>query len=133
MTKPDRWTATFQRYAAVSAWGLLACIAYISISPVEVRTSFSYWASVERGAAFAALGILFYLAYSRSILLVCLIVLGSAALLEIAQFVTADRHARTIDAIEKIAGGGLGILAGHAVIFLQDIRRRTKSAGSQGA
>jgi uncharacterized membrane protein HdeD (DUF308 family) len=133
MSKFDRWTATMQRYAAVPAWGLLACIAYISISPVDVRTSFSYWASVERGAAFAVLGILFFLAYSRSLLFVCLIVIGSAALLEIAQFVTSDRHARAIDAMEKIAGGCLGILAGHAIIFLQDIRRRTKSAGNQGA
>ncbi len=133
MTALDRRTETLQRFAAVAAWGLLACIAYISISPVEVRTNFSYWASVERSAAFAALGILFYLAYGRSIFLVCLIVLGSAALLELAQFVTVDRHARAIDAIEKIAGGSLGILAGRTVMFLQDIRRRTKSAGSQGA
>jgi hypothetical protein len=127
MTERDKRTEILQMFAAAPAWGLLACITYMTIAPIEVRANFSYWASVERSAAFAVLGILFYLAYGRSILLVCLIVLGSAALLEIVQFVTVDRHARAVDAMEKIAGGCLGILAGRAIIFLQDIRRRTKS------
>jgi hypothetical protein len=133
MNEPDGWIATLQRFAVVPAWALLACIAYMTISPIEVRTSFSYWASVERSAAFAALGILFYLAYNRSILLVCVIVLGSAVLLELAQLVTVDRHARMIDAMEKIAGGCLGIVAGRAVVCLHDIRRRIKSASGRSA
>jgi hypothetical protein len=132
MTELDRRTAILRKFAVAPAWVLLACIAYMTMAPLEVRTTFSYWASLERGAAFFALGILFYLAYGRSMLFVYLIVFGSAALLEIAQFVTVDRHARAVDAIEKIAGGCLGILAGRAVILLQDMRRRTKSAGSQG-
>jgi hypothetical protein len=117
----------------VAAWGLLACITYITISPVETRTTFSYSASVERCVVFAALGILFCLAYSRSLLLVCVIVIGSAVALEILQLATADRHARVIDAIEKIVGGSLGVIAARSAVYLQGIRRRAKPADSQRA
>jgi len=56
---------------------------------------------------------LFYLAYPRRIAFVCLIVFGSAVVLEsFLQRVTPDRHGRIPDAVEKISGGAAGILAG---------------------
>jgi VanZ family protein len=48
--------------------------------------------------------------YPRRTLLVCCIVLGAAALLEIAQTLTPDRHGTLIDALETIAGGTVGIV-----------------------
>jgi len=39
-------------------------------------------------------------------------VMGSALLLELAQLVTVDRHARLIDAMVKECGGLCGIVAG---------------------
>ena len=73
--------------------------------------------NVEHLAAFALLGGLFSLAYPRRALGVVIIVLGGAALFEILQFFTADRHARILDALQKIAGGGAGILAGRAILY----------------
>ena len=46
-----------------------------------------------------------------------LIVLGSAVLLELAQQLTPDRHGGVQDAIEKIAGGAVGILASLAILY----------------
>jgi VanZ family protein len=48
---------------------------------------------------------------------VCLIVIGSAVLLEYAQLLTPDRHGRVDDALEKIAGRAAGIVIGHAVVY----------------
>ena len=66
---------------------------------------------LEHFAAFAILGALFCFAYPRHIALVCLVVFGSALLLEFMQLLTPDRHGRIHDAIEKMAGGSAGLLA----------------------
>src|SRR5450755_4119453 len=102
----------------LAAWGLLAFIAYATISPIEVRPTLpTSTTSFEHLAAFAVLGALFSLAYPRQVALVCLIVLGSAVLLELLRLLTPDRHGRVPDAIEKIAGGAVGIAAGHAILY----------------
>jgi VanZ family protein len=55
------------------------------------------------------MGGLFCLAYPRHIAPVCLIVLGSAVLFEYLQTLTPDRHGQVLGALEKLAGGVLGI------------------------
>jgi hypothetical protein len=100
----------------VAAWALLAFFAYATISPIQVRPTLPVPTSFEHLTAFAVLGLLFCLAYPRHIALVCLIVLGSAVLLEIMQLLTPDRHGRIQDAIEKMAGGVLGIVAGRVIL-----------------
>jgi VanZ family protein len=77
----------------------------------------------ERLAAFTVLGALFRLAYPRHIVLVCLIVLGSAVLLELAPMLTPDRHGRIQDAIIKMTGAALGIVAGRAILYFQQASR----------
>jgi len=54
---------------------------------------------------------------------VCLIVLGSAVLLELAQLLTPDRHGRIQDAIVKMTGAALGIVAGRAMLYVQQASR----------
>ena len=108
---------------AVAAWTLLAFIAYATISPTQARPTLFASPSFERLAAFTVLGALFCLAYPRHIVLVCLIVLGSAVLLELAQLLTPDRHGRIQDAIEKMTGGAAGIVAGRAIIFFEQTGR----------
>jgi hypothetical protein len=49
----------------------------------------------------------------------CLIVPGSAVWLEILQMLTSDRHGRIQDAIEKMAGGSVGIAAGRAMLYFR--------------
>jgi VanZ family protein len=107
----------FQKLLTLAAWALLAFIAYATISPIQDRpTLLTSSVSLEHFAAFAVLGALFCLAYPRHVALVCLIVLGSALLLEIMQLLTPDRHGRIQDAIEKVTGGVAGIVAGRAII-----------------
>ena len=90
---------------------LLAFIAYATISPIQARPTLLASANVERLGAFAVLGALFCLAYPRHMILVALIVLGSAVLLELAQLLTPDRHGRIQDAIVKMTGGAFGVAA----------------------
>jgi VanZ family protein len=120
----------FQNLLAVAAWTVLAFITYASISPIQDRptlpTSFGF-DGFDHLAAFAVLGALFYLAYPRQIVLVCLIVLGSAALLEFAQLLTPDRHARIHDAIEKMMGGVAGIVAGRVLLCFEQTNRRFRN------
>jgi len=120
----DVWM--FHKLITVIAWALLAFIAYASISSIQDRptlpSSFSF-DGFDHFAAFGVLGTLFCLAYPRQIVLVCLIVLGSAVLLEFAQLLTPDRHARVQDAIEKMTGGVAGIVAGQVVLHFEQTSR----------
>lgn len=105
-----------QKLLTIAAWTLLVLIASATVSPIRDRPVLYTSASLEHLAAFAVIGVLFCVAYPRHIALVCLIVLGSAVLLELAQLLTADRHGRVQDALEKMAGGALGIMVGRMFI-----------------
>jgi VanZ family protein len=109
----------FQKLLIIAAWTLLAYIASATISPIADRPTLHVSVSFEHLAAFAVVGVLFSLAYPRHVALVCLIVLGSAILLELAQLLTADRHARVHDAIEKVSGGALGIMLARTLLYFQ--------------
>jgi hypothetical protein len=113
----------FQKLIAVAAWALLVLIAFATISPIQDRPTLPISSSFERLAAFAVLGALFCLAYPRHIALVYLIVLGSAVVLEFVQLLTPDRHGRIPDALEKIAGGASGVVAGRAILHLERAKR----------
>jgi hypothetical protein len=86
------------KLTGIAAWGLLAFILYATISPIQDRPTLLTSTSFEHLAAFAVLGAPFSLAYPWQVALVCLIVLGSAVLLEILQLQTPDRHGRVPDA-----------------------------------
>ncbi len=113
----------FHKLRAVAAWAILVLIAFATILPIQYRPTLPISSSLEHLAAFAVLGALFYLAYPRHIAFVCLIVLGSAVVLELVQQLTPDRHGRIPDAIEKIAGGAAGIVAGRTILHLQRAKR----------
>jgi VanZ family protein len=113
----------FHKLIPVAAWALLAFIIYATISPLQDRPNLSNSAGLGRIVAFAALGGLFCLAYPGRIVFVCLVVLGSAALLEMVQLLTPDRHSRLLDAIEKMAGGAAGIAAGRAILYFEQANR----------
>ena len=96
-------------YATLTRVGFVYAI-YFKLSPYLMRPEMQTYAHFEHIFAFALLGALFTLAYPKRLLLVCCIVFGGAALLEIAQTLTPDRHGTIIDAFEKIGGGAVGIL-----------------------
>jgi VanZ family protein len=112
-----------QRIALIAAWALLIFIAYATISPIQARPALPISPIIEHFGAFALLGLLFCLAYPRHTVLVCMIVLGSAASLELAQLMTPDRHGRVQDALEKMAGGIAGIIIGRAMLYFWQVSR----------
>ena len=111
------------KLVTVAAWAVLVFIAYSTISPIQGRPMLLTSPNAERLAAFAALGALLCVAYPRHIIFVCLVVLGSAVLLEFLQLLTPDRHAHFRDAIYKIAGGAGGIVAGRATMHFKRANR----------
>lgn len=96
-------------YATLTHVGFVYAI-YFKLSPYLMRPEMQTYAHFEHVIAFALLGALFGVAYPRRPILVCCIVFGAAAFLEIAQTLTPDRHGTLIDALEKMAGGAAGIL-----------------------
>jgi VanZ family protein len=96
-------------YATLTKVGFVYAI-YFKLAPFLMRPEMRTYAHLEHVVAFAILGTLFSFAYPRRTILVCCIVLGAAAFLEIAQTLTPDRHGTLIDALEKVAGGAAGIL-----------------------
>jgi VanZ family protein len=99
--------------AASILWGL---VAYANLSPLGVRPTVAAQSTFEHTAAFAALGLAFSLAYPRHAWLAAAIVVGSAALLELLQLYTPDRHARWLDVFEKTSGGCIGLAAGRLAL-----------------
>lgn len=114
------------RVSAAVAWASLAFIAYATLSPTGDRPQLSSSADLEHVAAFACLGFTFCAAYRDRMTLVCSVALGSAVVLELLQKMTPDRHARLLDASEKLLGGLLGILL--ASIALRLIERWTAAS-----
>jgi hypothetical protein len=106
----------------IAAWVSLCFIANATLSPLRDRPTLLISSNVEHLAAFAVLGVLFCLAYPRRIPTVLIFVIGSAALLEVLQLLTPDRHTRILDAVQKIAGGVLGVFAGRAILHLRRAR-----------
>jgi hypothetical protein len=109
---------TASRIAAlIASWTSLALIAAATLSPLALRPHL-FPVHAEHFAAFAAVGLLFCLAYPRQIFLNCAIVLGAASLLETLQLLTPDRHGRASDLAFKLAGAIAGIVAGKLAVKL---------------
>lgn len=118
-----------RRFIAIAtSWGCLIFIIYATLSSADARPELTssepaLAVFVERFGAYALLGSLFCLAYPRRIALVCLLVLGSAVLLEVFQLYIPDRDARIVDALEKLAGGVAGISAARAFLTFSGASR----------
>lgn len=108
-------TAT-ARWARIFAWLLLGALAFVTIGPIGVRPVSQAPVGFEHLAAFGMLGLVFALAYPRRIIVAIIIAMGSAGLLEIAQGLDPSRHPRLSDAMVKLAGAAIGILAGIAIM-----------------
>lgn len=110
-------------FVRIAAWTSLCFITYATLSPLRDRPTLLTSSSVEHLAAFAVFGALLCLAYpQRRIPTLLVVVIGSAVLLELLQLLAPDRHGRILDAIQKIAGGMLGVFAGRAILYLDRAR-----------
>jgi VanZ family protein len=115
----------FHKLVSVSAWACLLFVAFATLSPAYLRprlmeTETALIVVLEHIGAFAVIGFLFSIAYSRTTF-VCILVLGSAVVLELLQLIVPDRDARVIDAAQKLIGAGAGIIAARimcALVFM---------------
>lgn len=105
-----------------AAWGALALIAFVTLSPISMRPVSSAPVNIERLGAYLVLGALFGAAYPKRIPLVLgLLVVGSVGL-EVSQNLVPGRHGRVDDALFKAAGACLGAFAGGAVARIRALR-----------
>lgn len=131
----------FTRLAMAAAWIAVIAIAYATLtrvgfvyaiyfklSPYLLGPGMQTYAHFEHVIAFAILGMLFGVAYPGRTFLVCSIVVGGAALLEILQTVTPDRHGTLLDALEKMTGGAAGIALAKGIVRLIS---RNRQAGRE--
>jgi len=108
-----------QRLLTIAAWTFVCFLVYATLCPIEDRPTLATLSSREHLAAFGVFGGMFCLAYPRRTFTVLIFVLGTAALLEVLQLATPDRHARALDALQKIAGGAAGVFAGRAILYFE--------------
>ncbi|MDB5502407.1 MAG: hypothetical protein JWR89_2309 [Tardiphaga sp.] len=91
-----------------AAWAILGVIVFATLSPIGLRPHLGS-VGVERFGAYAAVGMLFGLAYPRRFWTVLAMVAGIAVVLEAMQHLTPDRHGEPLDAAVKLAGGVVGV------------------------
>jgi VanZ family protein len=118
-----------QKMTTVAAWACLLFIIYATLTSINARPELmrdetAVVVVIERFGAYALLGFLFCVAYRNHIRLVCFLVFGTAVALEILQLFAPGRDARVIDAIEKLSGGGAGILTATTLLLLIGRDRR---------
>ena len=94
-----------------AAWLLLTAIVFVTLSPIGLRPETAAPASLERFAAFAALGGTFCLGYPKHRVPVLLLMIAAAGVLEALQHLVPGRHGRIADAAVK----ELGVLTGALV------------------
>lgn len=117
-----------QKLIALAAWTSVAILAYATLTHADFAYSIYFklapflmgvnmrtYAHFEHIIAFAIYGAIFAFAYPKRIYFVCSVVFLSAILLEYLQTWTPDRHGTVIDALEKIAGGALGIFSARSI------------------
>ena len=125
----------FQTVTAAAAIISMAFIAYATLSPLNEGQEFvdtGLFSHLDHYLAFAIVSGLLSLAYPRQTFLVCILVFGSAVLLELAQMLTPDRHARVIDAARKVIGGTIGIAFARLAISLYSRRTTLRDQDRQG-
>jgi hypothetical protein len=98
-----------QTLARIAAWSLAAAIVMMTLGPVGLRPQLGH-PSIERFAAYVALGGAFSVAYPRHRVWVALSVVFAAVGLELGQLFVPGRDARVPDAVVKVLGAVSGVL-----------------------
>ena len=91
------------------AWLLVLAIAVFTLAPIEFRPVTAAPVSLERFAAFAAIGAAFCLGYPKHRLPILVLLLGIVGFLEVAQNYVPGRHGRLPDGVVKASGALLGV------------------------
>ncbi len=107
--------------ARVLFWLVLLFIAFVTLSPIELRPETELPAHVERLVAFATVGALAMVAYPERRLRWFWALIVAAALLEAGQHLVAGRHGRLIDFDVKAVGTLVGCCA---VLTIEGVGRK---------
>jgi hypothetical protein len=112
-----------RRNHLIAAAGLcLAFIIYATLAKLAGRPTLmghgeAYWVIViERFSAYGLLGFILSFLLPGRVKLACAFVVAVAVGLEILQAVTPDRHPEFIDALQKAAGGTVGVLLAQTIL-----------------
>jgi len=129
-------TEMLHKLMVAAAWAVLVFITYATLSSIGARPELvaggshkAFFTVAERFGAYAVLGLLFCLAYPRHLTLVCILVFGSAVILELLQNFVPDRDARVVDVVEKLLGGAAGIVLRDIAQSNSRTRRRPDGCG----
>lgn len=102
----------FARIAKIAAWASVAFVIYATLSPLAMRPTLGRLGTdYERFAAYVVVAALVVLAYPQHPVRIGFAVVAAAVILEVAQLAIPDRDARVSDALIKVAGALIGILA----------------------
>jgi len=91
------------------AWLLGLAVALSTLTPIDLRPATGAPVSLERFAAFGAIGAAFSLGYPRHRIYIIALLLGSVGFLEFAQNYVPGRHGRLPDGAVKASGALLGV------------------------
>lgn len=100
----------------IAAWICLGFVALVSVAPLALRPQIFAEPNIERLGAFALLSLLFCLSYPQRLVAMTFLMISTAALLELAQTFTVDRHGRLSDMVVKMAGALLGVVVARVMI-----------------
>jgi hypothetical protein len=121
-----------RKFSIVGAWLCLVLIGYATLSSIDARPVIAggFFTVLERFGAYTVLGLFFHLAYPRQLTFVCIMVFGSAVVLELLQNIAPDRDPRFSDAVEKLFGGAAGLVLGgisESYFTIKAVRRHDRS------
>ena len=105
-----RGNVLIRRIVFIVACLVLAVIVFSTLSPLDLRPKLGTFVNVERFGAYAALGVLFTVAYPRRWLMILIAVICLSVGLEYGQMLVSSRHARWSDFGVKMMGGVAGVL-----------------------
>lgn len=110
----------FQILCRVAAWGLLAFVVAVTMSPIELRPPVETTLNLDRAIAFALIGGAFAFGYPRRRQLTVVLLPAAAFAIEALQFLDPSRHPRFADAGIKALGAFAGaFLGGLAIDWLR--------------
>jgi hypothetical protein len=120
----------FRTAARIVAWGLLAFITFVTLSPIQYRPVLTPDPQVERFGAFLVTGVAFAFAYPASRRLAVVALVLAVIALEAAQLFVPGRHGHVRDATAKAFGVLMGVGAAWATdrTRLANLRRRVSDA-----
>ena len=113
-----------RRAARVLFWLTLAYVAFVTLSPIDLRPETALGPNKERFLAFAVVSVFLTLGYPRHRLAWIVGLAAMAGLLEASQNLVDGRHGRWHDAEVKVGGVAAGAVLALALERVAGVKRR---------